>query len=86
MMLCLTYYAASKGPLELLFKVGQVDINATDRVRHIVVTYEIVPLKYDILMWYSKLISTCLMPRLTNSFFQIPHSCPFNIIDITLRI
>ena len=45
--------------------MGQVDINATDRVRHIVVSYEVVPLKYDILMWYSKLISTCLMPRLT---------------------
>ena len=60
-------YAAVKGDvnaLKLLIEVGHADISATDVVSHITVSYELFSLKYDILMWYSKLILTCLIPRL----------------------
>ena len=33
--------------------MGQDDINATDNVSHIIVTYGLFPLKDDILIWYS---------------------------------
>ena len=50
--------------LHLLIEVGHADINATDKVSHITVSYELFSFKYDILIWYSKLIPTCLIPRL----------------------
>ena len=45
--------------------MGEADINATDDVSCVTVTYELVPLKYNILIWYLKLIPTCLIPRLS---------------------
>ena len=51
--------------LKLLIEVGHADINATNGVSHTTVSYELFPLKYNILMWYSKLIQTCLIPRLS---------------------
>ena len=62
------HYAAEFGhvnALKLLIEVGHADINVTDVVSHITVSYELFPLKYDILMWYSKLIPTCIIPRLS---------------------
>ena len=50
--------------LQLLIEVGLADINATDEVSHITVSYELFSFKYDILIRYSKLIPTCLIPRL----------------------
>lgn len=35
--------------LKLLIETRQLDVNATDKVSHIMVTYELYPLKYDII-------------------------------------
>ena len=45
--------------------MGQADINATDKVSYVTVTYELVPSKYNILMWYLKFIPTCFISRLS---------------------